>query len=372
MYKMSTFRHKPVRKQHVRAVEFTTIEAFHKQFTKVHDPISIDAARHELGQHEARRGACKNVNEVYAFELHSQALKRQLTELEERKHEFAYWFAATPLLTQYTAHAEMPVTENVFSILNQPKVETQSQALFGKYWNAVHAPDNKSKMTIAPNAMCLKCHVELTQLQHEGITLCPSCGDSEYSLIHTDRPCFKEKQQQEALSSYTYKRINHFNEWLAEFQAKESTVVPSDTLAMIHAELKKNRLTDPDLLQATDMRIILKKLKLNKFYEHIPYIMTKLTGKAAPIITKDTEEQLRNMFRQLQAPFERHCPEGRSNFLSYRYVLRKLFEILEMDDYAHQFMLPKSKQKIVEYDSVWKKICHDLGWPFFPTPAYRL
>jgi hypothetical protein len=29
------------------------------------------------------------------------------------------------------------------------------------------------------------------------------------------------------VSYYAYKRINHFNEWLAQFQAKESTEIPA-------------------------------------------------------------------------------------------------------------------------------------------------
>ena len=258
--------------------------------------------------------------------------------------------------------------------LLQTKEGIEKKILFDRYFQMVMEP-SKTSVSLHTDvdkswSYCTTCKTEKIPIQHEGMMICPQCGFSEYTLIHSDRPCFKEKQQQEALNSYTYKRINHFNEWLSEFQAKELTIVPPEVMETIQKELKKHRLLHANI-QYTDMRTILKKLHYNRYYEHIPYIMSKLTGKQAAVISKETEELLRNMFRQLQPPFEKHCPEGRSNFLSYRYVLRKMFEIIGLYDYANDMMLPKSKQKILEYDSIWYKICKDLKWPFHSTSSVR-
>jgi len=377
---MSTFRVKPMRKAAKPAdAGCANLDAFHRQQTKSFETLrrAVPDVQATIAGLERDLLQPMSLTDRYTLEQRLKQERAYCHQVETRQDEHDYWFATTPLLTKYYERPAPAVAHDVLAILSTHAAPISSdqqdkKTLFEQYLFVVNEPTPKTKVIpVLHGSVCPHCNVERTQLHHEGMTLCPNCGESEYSLIHSDRPCFKEKQQQETLSSYTYKRINHFNEWLAEFQAKESTIVPEPVLAQIYAELKKNRLLDPAALHLTDMRVILKKLKLNKFYEHIPYIMTKLTGKQAAVITKDTEEQLRCMFRQLQAPFERHCPEGRSNFLSYRYVLRKLFEILGMDTYAQQFMLPKSKHKIVEYDTVWKLICTDLEWQFIPTLTYR-
>ena len=80
------------------------------------------------------------------------------------------------------------------------------------------------------------------------------------------------------------------------------------------------------------IRSILKKNKINKYYEHIPYILNRITGKSTPQLTPELEEKLRDMFKQIQGPFIKHSPKNRKNFLSYSYVLHKFLEILGEDD----------------------------------------
>ena len=48
------------------------------------------------------------------------------------------------------------------------------------------------------------------------------------------------------------------------------------------------------------LKINLKKLGYNKYYEHIPHIMNILNGKKAPVLSRKYEEQLRMMFKEIQ------------------------------------------------------------------------
>ena len=63
------------------------------------------------------------------------------------------------------------------------------------------------------------------------------------------------------------------------------------------------------------IRAILKKNKINKYYEHIPYILNRITGKINPQLTPELEEKLRQMFKEIQVPFLKHSPKNRKNFL---------------------------------------------------------
>lgn len=120
-------------------------------------------------------------------------------------------------------------------------------------------------------------------------------------------------------------------------------------------------------MELTKIKTIFKKLGLNEYYEHIPYIKSEITGKPAPTINRETEEKLKKMFEQIQEPFEKHCPTVRINFLSYSYVLHKFCQLLELDEFIKCFPLLKSRQKLRIQDLIWKGICSDLKWQFYPS-----
>lgn len=153
---------------------------------------------------------------------------------------------------------------------------------------------------------------------------------------------------------------------MSQFQGKESTDIPEHVYDKILIELKKARSFDLNKIKVEDMRKILKKLGLNRYYEHIPHILTKI-GVPAPVMTRDVEEKLRQMFKDIQEPFTLYCPRRRKNFLSYSYTLHKFCELLELDDFLPCFPLLKSRDKLKEQDILWKTICTFLGWEFIPS-----
>ena len=112
---------------------------------------------------------------------------------------------------------------------------------------------------------------------------------------------------------------------------------------------------------------LLKKLNKSKYYEHVPYITTILNGIQPPTMPQALEDKLRLMFHKIQAPFEKHKPANRKNFLSYSYILYKFCELLGEDDYLPCFPLLKSKEKLYIQDQIWSKICKELQWEFIRT-----
>ena len=115
------------------------------------------------------------------------------------------------------------------------------------------------------------------------------------------------------------------------------------------------------------MRSILKKLKYNNLYEHIHYIINKLSGLPPPKITRDMEKLFISMFYKIQDPWELHKQQNRKNFLSYSYVLHKFCELLDLTHLLDCFPLHKDSSKIVENDLIWKKICYCLRWEYISS-----
>ena len=154
---------------------------------------------------------------------------------------------------------------------------------------------------------------------------------------------------------------------MAQFQAKESTEIPNEVYEKIYAEIKKERITNLEKLDTKKIRHYLKKNKLNKYYDHAAHILYQVNGVQPPSMSKELEEKLRLMFKEIQGPFMEVCPKSRKNFLNYSYVLHKFVELLGLDEYKIYFPLLKDREKLHQTDMIWKKICEKLGWHFIKS-----
>lgn len=222
-----------------------------------------------------------------------------------------------------------------------------------------------SEKTVDTIEHCTTCNIAREELSEEGILVCPRCGSEQYMLVVSDFPSFRDPPKER--NNYAYKKINHLNEILNQFQAKESTIIPDEVMSEVICEIKKRRIQNIAELTEVGMREILKKLNRSKYYEHATHILSRLNGNPPPTITPEIEEKIRAMFQEIQAPFLLYCPDDRTNFLSYSYILYKFFELLELDEYKAYFTLLKSRDRLIEHDQIWKKICDYLKWEFISS-----
>jgi len=213
--------------------------------------------------------------------------------------------------------------------------------------------------------ICTKCNIPLICLQQDAIMICSNCGYQELLLVEQNRPILKQNNKD--TSHFSYKRINHFREWCNQVQGKESTDIPNDVFEKILNEIKKEKIMDTKIITYSKMREILKRLRINKYYEHINYIINRINGIPTPQFSTELEEKLCSMFRDIQGPFLKHCPKDRKNFLSYSYVLYKFFQILGLNEYLKFFPLLKSREKLYIQDQIWKKICEELNYKIIPS-----
>ena len=261
---------------------------------------------------------------------------------------------------------ESNLIDNTEEINKQENTQKSKSKLYNEYMRSI---DKNYIIEINDEDrdinLCSTCHTEMLLNQNAGILICPSCGIVENIIINSDKPSYKDPPKEQ--TSFCYKRINHLNEFLAQFQAKETTEIPDEIYNEILVEIKKERIENMAEITPDKMRLILRKIKRNDYYEHIPYIINQLNGLPAPVIAPEIEEIIRNMFKSIQIPFVKYCPNNRKNFLSYNYVVYKFFELLELDEYLNCFQLLKSRTKLHQQDVIWKNICKELNWQFIPS-----
>jgi hypothetical protein len=256
------------------------------------------------------------------------------------------------------------------NIIEQPTKKTINEkgTLRDQYLTLIDSSYACNKVKLSPIKMCKKCDQELTLIQSEGMFLCQGCGEFNSIIIESEIPSHKDSVNEKR--KYPYNPINHLIEKLNQFQAKQTTKIPSNIYDTVKKEIKKNMLEiseiTPEIIQD-----ILKKYKLEMFYEHHYLIFSHITETPPPSLTRDDEDDIKKKFKMTELPFKLFKPDMRNNYQSYSYVLHKLFLIKAEEDSnpqmminAKYFKLLKSRDKLKKHDIIWRKICKYNNWPF--------
>jgi hypothetical protein len=382
----------------------TTLDAIHSQKVQEHleQKDNLEVYKQELVNLKQR---IKNTTcdiEIWRLEKDVDILEKKIKSIEDGSELMDYYLRTGDILYNYydiqdqiqqgtkTYNTTKAKPGSILAILEGVAQEEQQteQKDFNNNNNTVIIPQKKGHQrnqllndylqlenpAMARNSVeeyddpwtiCDLCGNEMIMCLNEANLTCSKCGHQEFILVDSDKPSYKDPPRE--VCYYAYKKINHFNEWLAQFQAKESTEIPGEIYDAILVQLKKERITNMASLKPTKLREILRKMKASKYYEHIPHIINRLNGQNAPCMSREDEEKLRHMFREIQPSFKKHCPKGRRNFLSYGYVLYKMCELLEMDEYLPCFPLLKNRDKLYLQDKTWEKICGEMNWQYIST-----
>ena len=313
------------------------------------DDISHEITTLEENLHNTHNVAEKNTINIKISELKSQVQQLSLYD------EFDYLHEVFDILMDYEDDSQ-----DKFNLLNKylSKVDKETVAKGNKKKNKF---DSILKV-------CEKCKDEMILDLHNGLMVCKICGESQMILVESDIPNYKEECN-DTKTYVAYKTMNHFNEWLNKIQGKEVIELSDEVCDKIKKEINKYSLNgNTQNITPQQMREILSKLGLNKYYDDIPYIIYKTTGKEPPQLAREQEEKLRQMFKEVQEPFKIYKPNMRKNLISYSYIIYKLCELTELDFILPFIHLLKSDQKIKDMDIfIWKKICNHLNWEFIPS-----
>lgn len=249
----------------------------------------------------------------------------------------------------------------------ESKEYEQSKKIHQHYWKNVKNEITNMQDFVVPSDICQSCHAgELIPQDEEGILICNNqkCGKFITYIIDSSKPTNKEPPNEVSYTAYI--RLNHFKEILSQFQAKETTQIPEEVIFAIRNRIKKERIKDITKINYDKMREILRKLGLNKYFEHIQYI-NSIFGIKPPIMNEELHETLCVLFIEIQKPWAVHCPANRTNFFNYTYTLYQLCVLLDQTQYLPYIPLLKDRTKQLEQDMIWKKVCDDLDWEFIPT-----
>jgi hypothetical protein len=384
---MPSFKPKPTKKIRVSKKNSTTLDGKHKEFVnefhrdEENNIPKLKLEREKIKQQLIEPGLLieqeleykDRIIEITA-QIKSLKLKKKEYFLDNSGFIFDYFenkknisTGASTIDTTVPSSGKSKLVDAFFKIntpIDTSGIEKTNNNIFQKYLSNIDESFLDINSFIRPTDVCRSCFKgELIPLDDEGVLICNKCSTNVQYLIENEKPSYKEPPKE--VCFYAYKKINHFKEILAQFQGKETTQIPVEVIENLKQQIKKERieLSNMTYYKSKDL---LKKLGYNKYYEHINFIKNKL-GIKPPIISQELEETLCNFFMEIQYPYAKHCPDYRVNFLHYYYVLYKLFELLGENHYLIEIPMLKDREKLIEQDIIWKKICEELDWEFIAT-----
>lgn len=303
-------------------------------------------------------------------------LRREIKAIENKEEEKEYIQLTSGLVEEYKqmlqnedgSHLERDTSGAITKFIGKYD-NVEKQRITEEYCRILNngMMINTKKLKF-DNTVCTHCGGE-TQ-SNQGFISCVECGLSSEKSVHDFQLSYNDYQEISMKNIYSYKRINRFNEILATLQAKENSEIPEFVMNAVQKEIEKEQNIEVGSINNKKVRNYLKRLSLTNYYEHIPHILNKINGIPPIQIPIEVEEKLREMFKDIQEPFENVkkvvCP-SRISFLSYNFVLYKFCELLDLEEYQKCFTLLKSIEKLRLQDKIWKGICEILDWEYIPS-----
>ena len=171
------------------------------------------------------------------------AWKNLIEEDPENKQRYEtemsdYIIKCMPYMNKYNAEDEGEVSvDNAFNV----KVTTglKRKDIFNDYLidvENVNIPRNTPRI----RESCPTCKDSvIVHFPDTSELVCQTCGLILARLISEELTYREEQETSEKIINYSYKRENHFSEWLSQFQAQETTNIPTEVIEQLRNELKK-------------------------------------------------------------------------------------------------------------------------------------
>jgi hypothetical protein len=390
---MSTFKQKTNKKITVAKQYFTTLDCEHTKIINEFENDNVEL----IPSLKKERKKCKkqlellmsngdnDIEPIMELKDRIDEITKNINNLKKKKND--YYLDNSKLIFEYfeykkninnTDNATANVSQTsekskaLFSIFKiRPKEsdanateEMKTQNLVQKYMSNIDDSFIDMNLYLKNMDVCGFCNSgSMVALDDEGVLVCDSCSAQVPFLVENEKPSYKEPPKE--VCFYSYKKITHFKEIIAQHQGKETTQIPDDHITQIELQIKKERITTSELTYKK-MKEILKKLGLSRYYEHIAFIKNRI-GISPPVFSQQLEEILCNLFMEILVPYAKVCPNDRINFLNYHFVLYKLLELLGEDKYLNDIPMLKDRLKLVEQDYIWRQICDINDWEAIPT-----
>lgn len=270
-----------------------------------------------------------------------------------------YLYHSEDILKKYEELIERPIEIN-FMKIKKTNIHKEKEKLIEEYINiAKNYIELEPVISKVTPSLCEFCNTDMKTVD-DLLLVCPKCGYSHKNLASTSG--YQDNSRINNAQRYTYEKEIHFYDAIKKYQGKQNTTIPDKVYQDLRRKIESHDIPYSKL-NKDHIYEFLKSTKNNDYYEDINLIYCQLTGTPPPDISH-LEEKLKSLFKEIDNIYEEVKPPGRLNFLNGQYVLFRFLQKLKYPCKTEDFSILKTRDKLLEYEEIWKKICARKKWNY--------
>lgn len=207
--------------------------------------------------------------------------------------------------------------------------------------------------------ICSTCDLPLTHSEEEAILTCPRCA-SFSRHIDTSNNMAQFNNPTKAPNNERWNES--FNQILSHFKIETWVLIPLEDLEFIRERARILGLST-DHISITNIVDILKKEKKKSTYKNIVQVYSILNGVPVPPMPLSLENEFKQAFKLLQAPWEKHKGK-RKTFTYHHLTFKKLCKRLKHEEFLPFIDVARSTKSLMEQEKIWEKMCGELNWTY--------
>ena len=194
----------------------------------------------------------KNYSDAFNISRKIDNLRDKINKIENDTQLSDYLFDCISFIKEIDNNecttVEDTSEEGIFKYISLDSKNNKGE-MYRKYMEKCFPSETPSRVENNLNRIfrCPDCDSKTTNDISSGLTVCFNCGLAEKSNI-SNLPEWNHAETHEYVKPYSYKRTNHFKEWINQIQGREGTLIPNDVIELLIVEIKKERLRDKSLI----------------------------------------------------------------------------------------------------------------------------
>lgn len=345
--------------------ESKQIEAYKKRLDEIEDILNKNSGIIPLAYRLRKE-----------LENEQKELKNKIIDIENNNMLAEYVCISQKIISEYLQLIMVPVKVSFFS-KSKENTETDEKKgdLLDQFLEIAkkYVPIRAHKKESIRKISCTCGNNNSNEFkQTEDFLICEDCGLEK--MMYTIQTNFKDIDRVNMSQKYKYKRKVHFRDTVNQYQGKQNKKFSPKMYKDVDEWFEKhNLLVDSEIFYEKHKNITKEHLSMaltetghNKHYEDINLIFNYFTGIACPDIS-DVENDLFDDFDKVVDIYESLDGIDRTNFLNNQYILYQLLRRRKVKVKESDFDILKTRDRLIEHDSIFERICIHLEWSFSST-----
>ena len=323
----------------------------------------------------------KKKKELY---LKIETLKQKIYEIENDIPMAEYIYSTTPIIEKYKKMILTPVkvsffnsgkNENLYDIsLSKETFENEKYEILDEYYDiAKKYIQIKSYKKETPQKYICDCGNKYNYTETQNKIVCNECSNTH--SIQSIQTSFKDIDRVNLSQKYKYKKKVHFRDTVNQYQGKQNKRIEQSIFKILEEQFLIHNLVNNEgktyhekysNITKEHIYMFLFETNNSNYYEDINMIHTHFTGIPCPDIS-EIEHLLYEDFDKVVDAYESLEDIDRIHFLNGQYILYQLLRRRKVKVRESDFDILKTRERLVEHDMIYQKICMKLEWTFLPT-----